>query len=230
MSENVPKYLKDLIAQREGLHLDFKFEISDYGKIARSLVAFANTDGGKLLIGVKDNGNIAGIRSDEELYMIQGAAKLYCRPQVEYFFTSWQVGKKSVLEITIPKSNRRPHFAKNEHGKWRAYVRVKDNNFIANSVLIRVWRNLENPNREPVSIHFKRKEEFLLKFLSTHEYITFGKLKQITGLTSRTIEDMLVDLITIHVVNINFDDRGIPLYRLNQKNGINLTTNSAPEN
>lgn len=46
--------------------LDFKFEISDSKKIARSLVAFANTDGGRLLIGVKDNGVISGIRSEEE--------------------------------------------------------------------------------------------------------------------------------------------------------------------
>ena len=58
--------VKELIKQGEGLHLDFKFEISNVAKIARSLVAFANTDGGKLLIGVKDNGVIRGIKSEEE--------------------------------------------------------------------------------------------------------------------------------------------------------------------
>ncbi|MCK4854687.1 MAG: ATP-binding protein, partial [Bacteroidales bacterium] len=60
--------------------LDFKFEISDARKIARTLVAFSNTDGGKLLIGVKDNGKIAGIRSEEEYHMLEAAAELYCRP------------------------------------------------------------------------------------------------------------------------------------------------------
>ena len=41
---------------------------------SEELVAFANTGGGRLLIGVKDNGKIAGIRSEEELYMIEAAS------------------------------------------------------------------------------------------------------------------------------------------------------------
>ena len=221
MSHKIPKYLKDLIDSKEGLHLDFKFEVSDYSKIARSLVAFANTDGGKLLIGVKDNGNIAGIRSDEELYMIQGAAKLYCRPTVDYYFTTWQVGKKSVLEITIPQSRKRPHYAKDDHGRWRAYIRVKDKNFVANTVMIRVWKNLENPHRKPISIQFKRKEDFLLKFLSSHDYATFSKIRNITGLAPNIVEDMLVDLITLQVLNIDFDNQGRAIYSLNNNSDVN---------
>lgn len=59
-------YLKKLIARGENQQLDFKYCISDSRKIARTLSAFSNTDGGRLLIGVRDNGSIAGIRSDEE--------------------------------------------------------------------------------------------------------------------------------------------------------------------
>lgn len=54
-------YLQQLIAEGEHQQQDFKFEISDARKIARSLSAFSNTDGGRLLIGVKDNGRIAGV-------------------------------------------------------------------------------------------------------------------------------------------------------------------------
>ena len=78
------KYIQSLIDQGENQVLDFKFEISDARKIARTLVAFSNTDGGKLLIGVKDNGKIAGIRSEEEYHMIDAAAELYCRPVVPF--------------------------------------------------------------------------------------------------------------------------------------------------
>ncbi len=39
-------YIKDLIAEGEHQRLDFKFEISDSKKIARTLAAFANTNGG----------------------------------------------------------------------------------------------------------------------------------------------------------------------------------------
>ena len=69
-------HIQKLIAEGEHQMLDFKFEVSDSKKIARSLVAFANTDGGRLLIGVKDNGAISGIRSDEEKHMIHPSSYL----------------------------------------------------------------------------------------------------------------------------------------------------------
>ena len=69
--------IEALIEQGEHQQLDFKFEVSDSKKIARTLSAFANTDGGRLLIGVKDNGNISGVRSEEEYYMIEAASRMY---------------------------------------------------------------------------------------------------------------------------------------------------------
>ena len=78
-------HIQNLIAEGEHQMLDFKFEVSDSKKIARSLVAFANTDGGRLLIGVKDNGSISGIRSEEEKHMIQTAAQMFeaCQTKVD---------------------------------------------------------------------------------------------------------------------------------------------------
>ena len=74
------EYIHTLIAEGEHQQQDFKFEISDARKIARTLSAFSNTDGGRLLIGVKDNGKIAGVRSEEEKYMIEAAANsIACR-------------------------------------------------------------------------------------------------------------------------------------------------------
>ena len=80
----MPDYIKRLIAEGEHQMLDFKFEVSDFRKIARTLVAFSNTDGGRLLVGVKDNGTIAGVRSEEEYFMIEGAARIYCKPEVHF--------------------------------------------------------------------------------------------------------------------------------------------------
>ena len=84
-------YIHTLIAEGEHQQQDFKFEISDARKIAKTLSAFANTDGGRLLIGVKDNGKIAGVRSEEEKYMIEAAAQLYCVPEVEYTMQTYIV-------------------------------------------------------------------------------------------------------------------------------------------
>ena len=93
--------LQLLIDQGEHQQQDFKFEVSDSKKIARTLSAFANTDGGRLLIGVKDNGHISGIKSEEEYYMIEAASQMYTKPQVDFTATRWNVQGKSILRREI---------------------------------------------------------------------------------------------------------------------------------
>lgn len=60
MINEVEFALKKRISEGESQILDFKFALNDSRKIARSMSAFSNTDGGSLLLGVKDNGVIAG--------------------------------------------------------------------------------------------------------------------------------------------------------------------------
>ena len=98
--------IEALIEQGEHQQLDFKFEVSDSKKIARTLSAFANTDGGRLLIGVKDNGAISGVRSEEEYYMIEAASKMYTHPEVPFTAKRWDVNGKTVLEVYIAPSMR----------------------------------------------------------------------------------------------------------------------------
>ena len=52
-------HILQLVTEGEHVHQDFKFAITDACKIARSLSAFSNTEGGRLLVGIKDNGKIA---------------------------------------------------------------------------------------------------------------------------------------------------------------------------
>src|SRR5512141_357606 len=103
-------YVKNLIESGENQQLDFKFEISSAKKIARTFSAFANTFGGRLLIGVKDNGKISGIRSEEEAYMAESAAHVFCKPAVEYHLKKWIIDGKSILEVEVPVSKKRPHY------------------------------------------------------------------------------------------------------------------------
>ena len=98
--------IEALIEQGEHQQLDFKFEVSDSKKIARTLSAFANTDGGRLLIGVKDNGAISGVRSEEEYYMIEAASKMYTHPEVPFTAKRWDVNGKTVLEVYIAQAMR----------------------------------------------------------------------------------------------------------------------------
>lgn len=119
---------------------DFKFRVDDPKKIARTLVAFANTDGGRLLIGVKDNGKVTGIDPEEEFHIIDGAASLYCQPKISFTSKVWQEDHKLVLEIMVQPSALKPHKAKDDENRWRAYVRRDDHTLLANKILLGIWR------------------------------------------------------------------------------------------
>ena len=133
--------LQELIDQGEHEHQDFKYLISDARKIARSISAFANNDGGRLLIGVKDNGTIAGVRSEEDIYMIEQAAERYCRPSVEVDFTAIKAGQGAVVFIaSIPRSSERPVEVVEADGTMQAYYRVADENITAHPLMVAAWR------------------------------------------------------------------------------------------
>ncbi len=189
-----------LIEQGEHQNLDFKFAVNDSQKIARSLSAFANTDGGKLLIGVKDNGKIAGVRSEEEYHMIEAASELYTKPKVPIEVKKHLIDGKEVLEVVIEKSKKRPHTAPDEKGNFRAYVRVKDENLLANGLLLKVWK--KEKNRQGVKINYGDAENFILKYLEKHDYITFSRFKKLAGISFQKAEKILVDFILLDIIKI----------------------------
>jgi predicted HTH transcriptional regulator len=118
--------IKKLIEQGEGVSLDFKQLIQNPHKIAKSMVSFANTHGGILLIGVRDNGSIAGIKAEEEFHMLELAANFYAKPEIEFTVEPHTIEGKSVLLVTIPIGENQPYYAKGEDEKWWVYVRVND--------------------------------------------------------------------------------------------------------
>ena len=160
-------YIHALIAEGEHQQQDFKFEISDARKIAKTLSAFANTDGGRLLIGVKDNGKIAGVRSEEEKYMIEAAAQLYCVPEVEYTLQTYIVEGRQVLVATIEETPHKPVYAKDETGKPLAYLRIKDENILATPIHLRVWQQSDSPRGELIRYTCSNNWSMALYFHST---------------------------------------------------------------
>src|SRR5690606_13459963 len=111
--------LRKLILEGEGVSLDFKKKITSFEKIARTMVAFANNAGGRLLVGVSDDGTISGVKSEEEeKYMITQAAHLYCKPALEPKFEEIWIEEKTVLVVEIQKSEMKPHYALGEDKKW----------------------------------------------------------------------------------------------------------------
>jgi hypothetical protein len=207
-------YIKRLINGGEHQQLDFKFEISDSRKIAKTLVAFSNTDGGKLLIGVKDNGRIAGVRTDEEFFMVQAAADMYCKPIVTFESKRWVIECKTVLEVTIPKGTTMPYLAETEPNKWLAYIRVKDENILATAVHLKVWRN--KIHDKGILIEYGEKVKNLLKYLELNPSITISKFCRTAFLPKSAAENILADLIYFGLIEIVYQDKHF-LYQLKGK-------------
>ena len=207
-------YIYDMIRQGEHDMLDFKHSITDAKKIAKSLVAFSNTNGGKLLIGVKDNGTISGIKTEEEFYMIQSAAHLYCKPEVRFSTDTWVIDGKTILEITIPKSLDKVYYAIDNYEKWKVYIRVKDQNFLANRVLLKVWK--QRRRKKGTYVRYTQTEQLLLDYLSENEFITFTRFRKMAKISPFKAERILVNLIVLNLVEIIFTDTGT-FYRLKSK-------------
>ena len=193
-------HIQDLIKEGEHQMLDFKFEISDSRRIARSLAAFANTDGGRLLVGVKDNGAIAGVRSDEEIHMIQADAEMYCQPKVEYTTEEWEINGKTVLEVIIPKDKHHKHKAPDNQGVYKIFVRVKDENLVADSVLIKVWK--ADKFARPAKIAFTDTETLLLHYLKEHGEITLKEFQELAHISKRKAEAILADFILVGTITL----------------------------
>jgi predicted HTH transcriptional regulator len=73
-----------LIEEGEGFEVEFKRKVSTPEKIARALIAFANTRGGYILFGVDDDGSIIGVESEKsEVDLIRHAGAFLCSPEIQ---------------------------------------------------------------------------------------------------------------------------------------------------
>ena len=199
--------IEALIAQGEHQQLDFKFEVSDSKKIARTLCAFANTDGGRLLIGVKDNGHIKGIQGDEEYYMIESASAFYTKPVVPFVAVRRNVKGKCVLEVLIAPCSDRPYFAMEKDDTYKAYIRVADENKPANEVLLLSWKKQKNP--EGVLLKISKPVEKLFHYLEKNPAINMNQFCREARINYYTALHILSDLMAIGLIRYIVKDNRI---------------------
>ena len=197
------EYIQQLVAEGEHIHQDFKFEISDARKIARSLSAFANTEGGRLLVGIKDNGKIAGIRSEEEIYMIEAAAEMYCQPSMEVKTQTYLAEGRTILKVNIEATENKPIYAIDENGKKKAYIRIADENILATPVHLKVWQ--QTKKKEGAFFSFTEKEQRLLDILKEKGSLTLNQCCKLSHINRIVICELLADFIRFGLVSPVFE-------------------------
>ncbi|MDP2335887.1 MAG: ATP-binding protein [Bacteroidota bacterium] len=167
-------------------------------------MAFANADGGRLLVGIKDNGRIAGVRSDEEYYMVEPAAKMYSKPAIDFTIRQHIAEGKTVLEIIVDPSTEKPHFALDEEGKWWAYFRKDDENRLSSKIMIEVWK--KQKSSDGILIAYSEAEKCLLDYLGEHEKISVSKYARIAHITYKNAEQIIINFRVLNILKDCFSD------------------------
>jgi len=198
--------VKKMILEGEGVTLDFKKTITSCEKIAKTMVSFANNKGGRLLIGVDDDGTIRGVKSeDEERYMITKAAHFYARPALEPTFEEIYIDDKVVLVVDTSESSSKPHYALAEDGKWWVYVRVKDKSVLASKVVVDVLKR--SADNHGVLIEYSAKEKTLLEHIEKAGRITMKECCQLLKITRKRAQRLLVDLALSGIIRIRTTEK-----------------------
>ena len=198
------RYLQSLISEGEHQQQDFKYRVSDALKLAKSVSAFANTDGGRLLIGVRDDGHMSGVRSEEEIYMMHQAAYRYCRPEASIKFDTYHADGRTIVIATVPPSDKRPICVIDENGKRRAYIRIADENIVASPVHLAIWR--ETQNEQGTMMTYTDTVRKLLDAMQDQR-LTLNQIVRRSAIPRHKVITLLARLIRFRVAQWEYTDQ-----------------------
>lgn len=200
--------LKRIIAGGESKYLEFKRRVPNARRIAKEMIALANTEGGKLLLGVSDDGSIEGLRDIvEEEFALQQALDRHTMPIVEY--TSFPVRPvdthREVLVIDVPESVNKPHFLVGNNGSDQtAYVRVGDKSVEASPEALELM--YADDQDDTLRFEFGKKEQVLMRYLDQYERITVQQFARLANISHRAASNTLIHLARINILRLHASD------------------------
>ena len=194
MNEEVKKVLR-LIRGGESQFVEFKKKANHPEKIIREVVAFANSDGGHLFIGVNDDGTLAGLKyPEDEEFVLTKAINELCKPSIEFTVNLVQIREDiEILHYHIMESTQKPHFAflDKKHRYGKAFVRSKDHSIQASYELRQILKRSDK-SQEPIVFEEKTKE--LFQYFENHSGITLSEYAQLSGLNKKLASNKLIHL------------------------------------
>ena len=197
------RYLLSMIREGEHQQQDFKYRVADACKLAKSVSAFANTDGGRLLIGVRDDGHLSGVRSEEEIYMMHQAAYKYCKPEASIKFDTYHAEGRTIVVATVPPSSKRPVCAQDEEGRMRAYIRINDENIVASPVHLALWRESQKPQGAMITYN-----DDIRKLLDViHGQQTLNQIVRLSRLPRHKVITLMARLIRFGTLRWEYTDQ-----------------------
>ncbi len=198
--------LNELIENGENDRVEFKRKFSSPEKIAKEMIAFANSKGGKILFGIDDDKSIRGVESEKgELELISTAAGFYCEPEVEFTTEIMLLKNKDIVIVNIEESKTKPHRLISEGGadESKVYIRLNDKSILASKETIRILRN-SNHDSPPVQIYIGDMEKTLFDFLELNEKITVKGFKKLVNISERRASRTLVNLVKAKIIRHHY--------------------------
>ncbi|MEX0647346.1 MAG: ATP-binding protein [Balneolaceae bacterium] len=200
ISDMNPADLRHLIQTGEGAFLEFKKTIPSAEKIAKEIAAFANTNGGTILIGVDDNKTITGISAYfEEEYLLMKAAQQWCVPAVPLNIELVHSGPYDVMVVRVPEAKKKPVFFKNKK-KRLVYVRRNDESVLASDELAEILKH--KYSEEGVTFEYGKNEQMLFRYLNEYGEINVKKFSQLINVTTFRASKILVNLVSAGVLKL----------------------------
>lgn len=207
------KELKELIEEGENLQCEFKRKFSTPGKIAREMIAFANTKGGYIIFGVDDDKKVIGVESEKETAeLIRDAAQNHCEPPLLYEISFIEYEGKELVIASIPESDNKPHRVQDylsefDINKAVVTIRVNDKSVQASKEMVRILRaNSGNQTLKKYSIG--PNEKLVFEYLSRKEKISTKELSNLVNISERRASRTLVKMVRANLLMIHTKDNG----------------------
>ncbi len=202
-----------LIENGENLTVEFKQRFSSYDKIAKEIIAFANTKGGYIIFGVDDDKSIYGLESEKsEVELITETAKKYCEPPIEPNFYYFNIENKELVIAEILESKTKPHRIQDYKTKIDlnsalVYVRVNDKSIPASKEMIKLLQS-ESENLSLINYSIGTNERIVFEYLQNNEFITVKELSESANISQRRASRTLIKLVRAGLLFIHSKDNG----------------------
>lgn len=181
-----------LISRREQDQIEFKRQAPSCFKMAKEMAAMANTVGGSILVGVDDDGTIAGVADPQkEKEAVIRAAQGHCDPSIDPQIRAVIIDGKTVLWVLIAPGAVK-HSVTDPRGNKRLYVRVRDKNLPASKQTAR--RISEGPALKLSTKHLDRHELSFLARLKKYERITLAEFCRSANISKRRATRLCIKL------------------------------------
>jgi len=207
------KDVKRIIDEGEGFEVEFKRKVSTPEKIARALVAFANTKGGYILFGIDDDREVVGVESEKsETELVKDAAENYCEPPVKYSIEYFNLKEKEIVVVIIPESGNKPHRLQDYLGELDinssvVIIRVNDKSMQASKEMVRIIRS-QSGKKELKKYFIGTVEKTVFEYLAKREKISVKELSSLVNISERRASRTLVKMVRANLLMIHTKDNG----------------------